>query len=307
MQVDDWNHVHCALAVARAGTLSGAAQQLGVSHSTVLRRVDSLEKKLHTRLFYRHARGYVPTEAGRLLMRAAESMQEQLNLLVGRVRNGNQPLSGDLVVCAGEELVAPLLPLLQRFQRRHEGLRLQLTADSGHCNGVAVGLRLGLRPAGTGLAVQPLPRLPYSLYGARGYLRKYGALRSLEQLGGHRFIACVESAGHPALEWLEQSVPKRQIALRCSSVGQLIEAVRAGIGIAPLCVWRARAEEGLCRLLPPPAQWLRDLWLYNPRDASGNSAVRVFSAFVSDVMTRLQRVHSAGDTGVAMPAAGEEA
>jgi len=287
LQVDDWNQVHCALAVARTGTLSGAAQQLGVSHSTVLRRVDSLEKALQARLFDRHARGYVPTEAGRLLMRAAESMQEQLNLLVGRVHSGRQPLSGDLSICVTEELAAPLLPLMQRFQRRHGDLRLQLVASGGD-----VGLCGGARPGAAGLAVQPLPPLAYSLYGARSYRRKYGALRSLEQLGGHRFIACAELAGHPALGWLEQAVPKRQLALRCDSIGQLIEAVRAGIGIAPLSVWRARSDDGLCRLLPPPAEWRRDLWLYSPRASSGTSAVRVFSAFVSDFLERLQRVRA---------------
>ncbi|WP_346839341.1 LysR family transcriptional regulator [Microbulbifer sp. SAOS-129_SWC] len=306
MQIDDWNQVHCALAVARAGTLSGAAQELGVSHSTVLRRVDSLEKTLNARLFYRHPRGYVPTEAGRLLMRAAQSMQEQLNLLVGRVCSGRQPLSGALTVCVGEELVAPMLPLLQRFQRRHQGLSLRLAGSVGECRGVAVGLCAGARPSAAGLAVQSLPRLPYSLYGARSYLRKYGALRGLDQFGGHRFISCADCAAHPALEWMEQSVPKRQLALRCGSAGQMLEAVRAGIGIAPLSVWRARAEEGLCRLLPPPAEWQRDLWLYSPRDACGNSAVRVFSAFVIDCIARLQRVHSIDEARAVAAVAGEE-
>lgn len=96
--VKDWNNLHYALAVARAGTLSGAALELNVSHSTVLRRIDALEKALDTRLFIRHPRGYVPTEAGQMLMNAAENMQDQLDLMVGKMQGVDEALHGTLVI-----------------------------------------------------------------------------------------------------------------------------------------------------------------------------------------------------------------
>ena len=46
------------------GTVSGAAQALGVHHATVIRHIDALEGRLGVKLFQRHARGYTPTEAG---------------------------------------------------------------------------------------------------------------------------------------------------------------------------------------------------------------------------------------------------
>ena len=64
MQIlDNWDEVRTAYQVARLGTVSGAAEVLGVHHATVIRHIDSLEKRLGTKLFQRHPRGYTPTEA----------------------------------------------------------------------------------------------------------------------------------------------------------------------------------------------------------------------------------------------------
>ena len=46
MQIDSWDDIRNALAVARMGTVSGAAQALGVHHATVIRRIDALEAAL---------------------------------------------------------------------------------------------------------------------------------------------------------------------------------------------------------------------------------------------------------------------
>ena len=53
----DWDDLRYFLAVARAGSLSGAAKALGVNHSTVFRRVETLEDRLGVRLFDRHREG----------------------------------------------------------------------------------------------------------------------------------------------------------------------------------------------------------------------------------------------------------
>jgi DNA-binding transcriptional LysR family regulator len=50
----DWSDLRYALAVGHAGSLAGAARQLGVNHTTVLRRLDALEERLGARLFERH-------------------------------------------------------------------------------------------------------------------------------------------------------------------------------------------------------------------------------------------------------------
>ena len=62
--------------VARNGTLSAAAGELGIHHTTAQHQITALEKKLGTRLFYRNPRGYAPTDAGEALLKVAEETQD---------------------------------------------------------------------------------------------------------------------------------------------------------------------------------------------------------------------------------------
>ena len=57
MGIDTWDEIRTAYQVARLGTVSGAAEVLGVHHATVIRHIDALEKRLGVKLFQRHARG----------------------------------------------------------------------------------------------------------------------------------------------------------------------------------------------------------------------------------------------------------
>ena len=61
--MNNWDEVKTALHVARIGTVSGAADVLGVHHATVIRHIDALEEQLGVKLFQRHPRGYTATEA----------------------------------------------------------------------------------------------------------------------------------------------------------------------------------------------------------------------------------------------------
>ncbi len=69
MPTSNWDEIRTAYHVARLGTVSGAAEALGVHHATVIRHIDALEARIGVKLFQRHARGYTPTEAGEDLLK----------------------------------------------------------------------------------------------------------------------------------------------------------------------------------------------------------------------------------------------
>ena len=94
--MDNWDEVRTAYQVARMGTVSGAAEVLGVHHATVIRHIDAIEARLGTKLFQRHARGYTPTEAGDDLLRVAQATEDQFNQLVGRMKGRGDDVSGEL-------------------------------------------------------------------------------------------------------------------------------------------------------------------------------------------------------------------
>ena len=84
--MENWDEIRTAFQVARLGTVSGAAEVLGVHHATVIRHIDALEKRLGVKLFQRHARGYTPTESGRDLLAVAQTTEEQFAHLVSRIK-----------------------------------------------------------------------------------------------------------------------------------------------------------------------------------------------------------------------------
>ncbi|WP_200821207.1 LysR family transcriptional regulator [Oceanicoccus sp. KOV_DT_Chl] len=129
-QINDWSDIHFAYQVARHGTLSAAANALNVHHSTVLRRIDALEKRLNTRLFHRHARGYTTTDAGQLLLKTASQTQEDFDRLLGQLEGADEQLSGTLVITTVSALMPLVSPLIAEFQQHNPEIRIDLIVDS---------------------------------------------------------------------------------------------------------------------------------------------------------------------------------
>ena len=117
--MDNWDEIRTAYQVARLGTVSGAAEVLGVHHATVIRHIDALEGRLGAKLFQRHARGYTSTEAGLDLLRVAAATDDQLSQLVGRIKGRDAQVAGDLVVTSLDSLAPVMGRLLAEFQKAH--------------------------------------------------------------------------------------------------------------------------------------------------------------------------------------------
>ena len=128
--MDNWDEIRTAFQVARLGTVSGAADVLGVHHATVIRHIDALEGRLGVKLFQRHARGYTPTEAGTDLLRVAQTTDEQFAQLAGRIKGRGNDVSGELVITSLVSLSALLAPVVQRFQAAYPDVIIRfLTGD----------------------------------------------------------------------------------------------------------------------------------------------------------------------------------
>jgi len=130
MLVDTWGEIRTAYQVARLGTVSGAAEVLGVHHATVIRHIDALETRLGVKLFQRHARGYTATEAGQDLLRVAQTTDDQFAQLASRLKGQGDAVAGELVVTSLTGLTNFLMPVLDQFRREHPQVVLRyLTGD----------------------------------------------------------------------------------------------------------------------------------------------------------------------------------
>ena len=118
--MENWDEIRTAYQVARIGTVSGAAEVLGVHHATVIRHIDALEGRLGAKLFQRHPRGYTATEAGQELLKVAQITEDQFAHLAARITGTATEISGELVVTSVpglSELVTPTLVRLRESAR----------------------------------------------------------------------------------------------------------------------------------------------------------------------------------------------
>lgn len=283
--MDNWDEVRTAYQVARLGTVSGAAEVLGVHHATVIRHIDAIEARLGVKLFQRHARGYTPTEAGQDLLRVGQATDDQLNQLAARLRGQGDAVTGELVVTSLASFAPLIAPALADFQREHEGVIVRyLTGDRlfrleyGEAH---VALRAGQAPDQPDNVVQPFLRLHVALYASRDYVARYGLPQGEGDFAGHRFGGADDAASRaPFNKWLRDTVPARQIVFRGMDTQTLEAAVRAGAGIGFLPLHEGEADDNLMRVMDTRDEWSAPLWLVTHVDLHRTTKVQTFLAFL---------------------------
>jgi len=265
-----WDDLRTLLAIARAGSLAGAARQLGVNHSTVFRRLGALEARLGTRLFERAAGGYSPTPAGEDLRRVAERIDDEIAGLDRRLAGRDRTLSGLLRLTAPDDIMEPLLmaPLV-RFRQRHPEILLEVVVDNRNLN---------LTKREADVAIRPTKQPPESLIGrcvAPIAVAAYGQATDGGSLAEGPWIAWEQGSG-PSVEarWLARKLPETAIVYRSNSLLNHLSACRAGLGRALLPCFLGDAAPELRRLAPPLPELEVGLWLLTHRDLRRTARVR---------------------------------
>lgn len=277
----DWDDLRSFLAIARSGSLQGAARALGVNHSTVFRRLNALEARLGVRLFDRFPRGYALTAAGEHMLRSAERVEDEILGLERRLLGGDVRLAGSLRVTTTDTLVHGVLgPHLRAFQAAYPEIELELITGNAFFDLSKREADVALRPSrhpGDAMVGRRLAALAVALYAARDYLAERGRPAGAPELAGHALITGDASLAHlPATRWLERHVPAAGSVLRCNSWLSQLAAARAGLGLAALpCFLGDRAPE-LVRVLPPDPALAGELWLLTHSDLRRTARVRAF-------------------------------
>ncbi len=266
MATGNWDEIRTAYHVARAGTVSGAAEALGVHHATVIRHIDALEGAIGVKLFQRHARGYTPTEAGQELLQVAQATDAQFAQLFGRLRGQGEEVAGELVVTSLATLAPILVPVLVAFQHAHPALTLRFLTDERlfrmEYGEAHVAVRAGPAPQDPDNVVQPFVRERFALYASRDYVARRGRPGGAGDLGGHVFVTgdSMDSRA-PFSRWLADHVPQTAMVFRASEAVGIREAICAGAGIGFLPIFAGRHDARLVEVMAPREEWSAQTWL----------------------------------------------
>lgn len=285
--MDNWDEIKTAYHVARMGTVSGAAEVLGVHHATVIRHIDALEGRLGVKLFQRHARGYTSTEIGDDLFRVAQATDDQFNQLAGRIKGRGTDVSGELVVTSLVSLAPLMAPVLTAFQQQHPdvivryltGERLfRLEYGEAH-----VAIRAGNAPEQPDNVVQPFSQQPMGLYATRGYVDAHGMPSGLDDYSKHQFVGYDnDDSRAPFNRWLRAKVPEAALTFRSNDVRALEQAVLAGAGIGFMSMSEAQANPDLVEVFPHQEEWSAPLWLVTHVDLHRTHKVQAFLSFLKE-------------------------
>ena len=285
-----WNDLRVLLAVARAGTLAGAAAALRINATTVGRRLSALEEALAVRLFDRTPDGYALTQAGRDLLAHAERMEHEVQAAERAVTAADQRPAG-VVRLATTEMLATrfLVPHLPRLLGRHPQIQLAIATTTRPivlARGEAdITVRL-TRPREPDIVAQRLGAIHLALYAARTYLAAHGAPERPEHsLRGHRVVLFAPSRAFDVENsWFAARLGDAQVVLRSDSVSAIYAATLAGLGIALLPVLVAGREPELVRLPTGREAEPRIIWQGVHRDLMKSARVQAVMRFLADVV-----------------------
>jgi DNA-binding transcriptional LysR family regulator len=290
MQLMNWDDLRFFLAVARTGSYKAAARRLAVNPTTVGRRVSTLEALLHSRLFVRTPEAFVLTQAGQRLLKRAEGAEVEVLACERELTGLDVGVQGPLRVTATDGFVNyVLLPAIQELRRQHPGLTLDLRTDTRVLDlsrrEADVAIRL-IRPREPALVARRIGDMPMGLFASTQYLERRSMPRSSGALDSHDFIGFDARLDAVAqVKWLHRTVPNARYVLRANTTTTQVLAATLGQGIVLLPLFVARREPTLERVLPRLRCPSRELWSVTHSDLKGNAKVKVFTEFVSQLLS----------------------
>lgn len=288
------------LEVARARSFVQAGVALGMDHTTVSRRIGSLEKELGDRVLDRSLAGVQLTALGRAILPAAEQVARAMDLAEQTVRP-DRSVSGHVRVASTEAFAACFVaPVMARLHRAHPGVSVDVVAATrplGQATGVDVEIGVGTPPARR-FEVTPLADYRLSLYAAPAYLERAGT-PTVETLAEHPVIHYIDALQRvDELGLADAGIPVDAVRLGSTSVLVQHEVTVAGGGIGLLPDFLARSTPGLVRLLVDEVRMIKSMVaLLPPRALRRPAAVAFMTTLVQEVAARRDELVDDGPAG----------
>ncbi len=278
----EWDDLRVVLAVSREGTLSGAARRLGVTHSTVFRRLGAIEEQIGVRLFERFRDGYVPTPAGETAAETAARLDDEVLTLERRLSGQDLRPSGVVRITTTDTLGTILMRHLPAMRALHPGIQFEVAISNAMAN-------LSRREAE--IAIRPTPEPPeilvgrrvaaiaHAIYGSKAYLSGHPE----KEMSAHDWIALDDALASTAIgRWIHENLRTANITCRVDALPALRDAALAGLGLALLPCYLGDPTPGLGRLAQKTMTEPRSaLWLLTHDDLKRTARIRVTLDFLA--------------------------
>jgi DNA-binding transcriptional LysR family regulator len=283
----DWNDLRYLIAIAREGTLAGAARALGVQHTTVSRRLQALESDLGIKLLHRTPDRVALLPCAQEMLADAERM-EQAALAIERRAAGDLRVEGTVRVTTSELMTAFLVKRLGALRARHPALTVEVISGNERLDLARGEADVAVRIAATtqpDLIVRKLGRCPWALYAAGSYVEARGRPASARALAGQDLIGFDETMKNvPGALWFEQHGAGAKIVFRGNSIVSALNGALVGLGVAALPFFVGDAEPTLVRVASEDVG-NRDISLVYHPDVAKAARVRAVMDFLVEAFS----------------------
>lgn len=283
-----WDDTRAFLAVARHGTLSGAASELKLGIATLSRHIERLERALKLPLFVRQQSGYLLTEEGAGLIEKAEALEAAAAAFTSGVATHMQ-MAGRVRLATAENLATGLiLPALSEFHRQYPGITVELVTDittvNLHRRDADLALRM-VKPERGHVTLRRLGTLGYGLYSSPGYAAQRETHPDFGVYDTDAFITWSEMQSHlPAAQWTERILQGREPVLTTTSLSSQVAAAKAGLGLAVLPHFPAVSAGLVC--VDSDIGVDQPIYLVIQSDLTQSRRTRAVADFLVDLVSR---------------------
>lgn len=283
----DWNSLKVFLAIARRGSLSGAANDLGVNHSTIFRRLNIFEEKIGGKLFERINNRYELTALGHELLDLAQNIENSFDSIDRHIIGKDFQPKGIVKVTATNNIAYRYLPrYMSDFNLKYPDIQIELLVSNQELN-------MSNRQADIAVRATPSPpehligrqvsTLNWSVFASKEYKDKFGLPNDIEELINHSLIGAAGALGRLSVFiWLDKHFAP-QVITRCDDLTAMSYFVEAGQGLAFLPNDQCRPE--LIKLFRVQESEPSNLWLLTHPDLRNVERIKLVMQYLTEAFS----------------------
>jgi DNA-binding transcriptional LysR family regulator len=292
----NWDDFRLVKAISDSRSLGGAAESLGLNHSTVFRRLAAIEAAVGARLFERSRGGYQPTAAGEEMIALANKMADSIVEFERHAAGRDIKPTGQLRVTTAEAIGQHFMPaVLTQFQAQNPGVVVEMILADHVLNlsrrEADVSIRLTDDPLET-LVGRRICAVRWATYCRRDVVASLESSR----IEAASFIGFGDHFGpHAGRRWIETHIRPGRIAAKVNSLHCMRELALQGFGATLLPCFLGDYSPSLTRVGPPHEELDVGLWILTHSDLRRSARVRAFMDFAGTEMTRYRRAFEGAD------------
>ncbi len=286
----DWDKLRTFHAAAETGSLTAAAEKVGLSQSAVSRQIAALEDDLGVPLFHRHARGLILTGPGKVLQQSTGQMATIAAVAESNLKDARDRPQGELLITAPIGFGSTwLAPRLGGFLDEYPDVTLRLMLDDRELDLTTLEAECAVRlwqATHADLIQRKLFSVKTSLYASLNYIAENGEPKSINDLDNHRIISYGAKAADEmkALDFAlflgREGQKPREPSLSINNVTALVTTVSAGLGVGGLPDYLASKEKNLKRILPEYTGPDLDVYFIYPADLRRSKRIAAFRQYL---------------------------